>query len=73
MSTEHTFTMDLMPSGDTSCVLLDGEDISHLLVGVEIVAGVGTPTSVRLIPSQGKRVVLTARLPEANITIEAEG
>lgn len=73
MSKEHTFTMDLTPEGSMSCVLMDGEDISGLLCGIEVASGVGMATTVRLIPAKGQRATLTARLPEARITIEAEG
>jgi hypothetical protein len=69
---EHTFTMNLTPDGSSSCVLLDGDDISSLLRGIRVEAGVGESTLIELLPARGKRAVLIARLPEAHITIGLE-
>jgi hypothetical protein len=66
---EHTFAMDLTPTGMTSCVLLDGEDISGMLAGVVVRSTVGEGTSVELICAKGRRAQLVARLPEAQIVI----
>jgi hypothetical protein len=66
---EHTFAMDLTPSGYTSAVLLDGDDISKMLSGVTVVSDVHGGTRVTLHCARGQRVHLTARLPEAQIVI----
>lgn len=72
MNTERTFMVDLTPLGISSCVLLDGVDISGLLRGIVIRASVGNNTQVELLPVQGARVTLVARLPEAQIVIGDE-
>jgi hypothetical protein len=69
---ERTFTMDLTPLGISSCVLLDGVDISMLLRGIVIRSSVAEPTEVELLPARGARVELIARLPEARIVIAEE-
>jgi hypothetical protein len=66
---QHIFTMDLTPTGSSSCVLLDGEDISSLLAGVIVRSGVAQPTTVELICAKGKRAQLVVLLPEAQIVI----
>jgi hypothetical protein len=69
---ERTFTMDLTPTGLSSCVLLDGDDISGLLRAVSVHSGVHEGTTVELHPALGCRAHLIARLPEARITIADE-
>jgi len=64
--------MDLTPDGRSSMVLLDGEDISGLLRGVVVRSSVDAATTVELQPSAGRRAELIARLPEAQIGIDAE-
>jgi hypothetical protein len=65
--------MELGPSSVGSKVLLDGDDISTLLRGVRVRAGVGELTEVELLPAHGKRVNLVARLPEARVVILDDG
>ena len=72
MNTERTFMVDLTPLGISSCVLLDGVDISGLLRAIAIRASAGTPTQAQLLPVHGARVTLVARLPEAQIVIGDE-
>lgn len=69
---EHVFTMNLTPNGMSSAILLDGEDISGILRGVQVLCGVDQPTTVKLFPAPGHRAELIARLPEAHIVIETE-
>lgn len=69
---ERTFTMDLTPNGTSSCVLLDGEDISGLLRGVVVRSHVLDGTTVELLPAKGQRAHLVIRLPEASIKITDE-
>jgi hypothetical protein len=66
---ERTFAMDLAPLGRLSCVLLDGEDISGLLRGVDVSSSVEGATTVKLHPAIGHRVELIARVPDAQITV----
>lgn len=68
MSNEHTFTMNLTPKGLASSVLLDGQDISHLLRGLTVRSDVDGQTTVELIVRKA-RVELIARVPEAQIVI----
>jgi hypothetical protein len=70
--TERIFTMDLTPTGITSCILLDGIDISHLLRGIIVRSTVNNATEVELQPTRGARVQLIARLPEARVLIAEE-
>jgi hypothetical protein len=70
-SRTHTFTLDLTPSGQDSCVLLDGEDISSFLQGIVVRASVHHATIVELFPGKGQRAQLTVRVPEAQIVIVA--
>jgi len=64
--------MDLTPSGHSSCVLLDGDDISNLLRGVTVISSVFGGTTVELHPAHGRRAHLVARLPEARVVITQE-
>lgn len=68
--TDHTFTCDLTPRGISSCVLLDGSDISSLLRGIVVRASIDEATEIELIPAPGAAfITLTVRLPEARIVI----
>lgn len=69
---ERTFTMDLTPNGMSSCVLMDGDDISGLLQGVVVRSHVRHATSVELQPAHGAHARVMARLPEAQILIVGE-
>lgn len=71
-SVERVFTMDLTPRGVQSKVLMDGEDISKSLRGVAVRSSVDGATSVELLPANGCRAELIARLPEARVSIAQE-
>lgn len=66
---ERVFTMDLTPNGRLATVVLDGDDISGLVRGVEVRAAVDEATQVRLDVGVGQHVQLRARLPEAAVSI----
>jgi hypothetical protein len=69
---EHTFLITLGPTSIGSSVFLDDKDISKILRGIKISAGVGETTTVELIPSHGHRAELMIQLPEAQILIAPE-
>ena len=50
---ERTLTVYLAPGTGDSCVLLDGQDISHLLRGLTVSALVGLPHMVTLYAGAG--------------------
>ncbi len=58
-------------SSETS-VLLDGNDITGFLRGIEISSSLNRPTRVTLKPAIGMRAKLRVILPEAQITIADE-
>lgn len=66
---EHTFVMDITPAGAGSCVLLDGEDISGMLAGVDIRSRVGEATEVALHVVHGQRAQVMVKVPEARIVV----
>lgn len=70
---QHEFMMDLTANGRSSCVLMDGTDISGLLRGIKVESDVDGSTTVTLIPARGRRANIVALVPEAQIVVEVEG
>lgn len=66
---DHVITMVLGPDNGTSRILLDGEDISHLLAGVTVESNANGGTQVVLRCSPRDRLLLQAQLPEAQLVI----
>lgn len=69
---DRTFAMDLTPSGASSCILMDGHDISRMIRGVVVRASVNTATEVELLPGYGMSAELMVRLPEARIAVAVD-
>lgn len=67
---DRVFAIDLTPTGITSCVLLDGVDISALLRGIVIRSNVHDGTTIELVPAPGAAAAqLQVVLPEARVFI----
>ena len=67
--TEHEFTIDVRPDGRDSRVLLDGVDISGLLMGVEVRSYAREASHVTLYVSAGKRATLVSLIPASQIVL----
>jgi len=66
---EHVFTLDLAATSPGCRVFLDGEEITALVRGARVTAAVGELTRLELDIAYGRRVELTARLPEAQVVL----
>lgn len=69
---QHEVVLDLTQHGDSGRVIIDGNDVSSMLRGVELSARVGELTELTLDVAPGQQVAARARLSASQLYLRNE-